>query len=246
MATPEAAQGALDTPGTLEFPAGVAAERLLTGRSPTTWTLPEQIAVRIGEQILNEQLHPGERIREDAIAQSFAVSRGPIRDALKILDAAGLVTISRRRGTVVTLLSEHDLREILELREALIAVALRNFARLASRVDVSLVQPHLDAAESLVEDDARMMIWLEALDRLVLAIAYRAGNSLLARHLTTLSLQAVRYLRRGIRSLANRRQMLAFHRDYLRAVERGEDVEPFLAQLHALVQRRIGIVSSGL
>ena len=240
--TPErAARGEL-----ILLPPGVAAERLLTGRPPTTWTLPEQVAARIGERILNEELSPGQRIGEDDIAQSFGISRGPIRDALRVLDAAGLVAITRRRGTVVTPLTERDLREILELREVLMGLVFRRFAQVASAADVATVRPHLRAAETLIEEDTQMFYWLEALDRLVLAIAHRAGNARLARQLTLLSLQAVRYLRRGMRSIENRRELLAFHRNYLQAVERGEDVERFLGQLHALVQKRIGIVSSGL
>lgn len=228
------------------FPPGAAAERLLTGRAPTTWTLPEQIAARVGEQILNEELAAGERIREDRVAQSFAVSRGPIRDALKILHGAGLVSITSRRGTLVTPLTERDLREILELREVLIALALRRFAQVASPADVATLQPHLEAIGALIDDDAQMFYWLEAMDRLVLAIAYRAGNERLAKELTVLSLQAIRYLRRGMRSAANRRELFAFHQEYLQAVARGADVEVFMERLHQLVQKRIGIVSSGL
>ena len=242
---PPRQEGTVRSPASA-VPPGVAAERLLTGRPPTTWTLPEQVAAQIGERILNEELNPGQRIGEDEVAQFFGISRGPIRDALRLLDAAGLVMISRRRGTVVTRLTERDLREILELREVLMGVAFRRFSRVASAADVATVRPNLRAAETLVADDAQMFYWLEALDRLVLAIAHRAGNARLARQLTLLSLQAIRYLRRGMRNVDNRRELLAFHRDYLQAVERGADVEPFIGQLHALVQKRIGIVSSGL
>jgi DNA-binding GntR family transcriptional regulator len=221
-------------PRGLELPTDVAVERLLVGRTSTRWTLPEQIAARLGEQILNEELRPGERIREEAIAESFQVSRGPIRDALRILSAAGLVSITSHRGTVVTSLTEADLQEILELRAALIALALRRFASKASTAQLALVRPHLSAAEALVNDEAKVLIWLEAMDRLVLAIACAAGNSRLASQLTTLSLQAIRYLRRGFGSARSRHELLAFHRDYLRAVERGEDIEGFMADSTAL------------
>jgi len=230
----------------LERPENVAGERLFVGRAPSSWSRPEQMAARIGEQIVDEELRPGQRIREEDLARAFAVSRGPVRDALRILHAAGLVEVSSRRGTTVTPLTETDLREILDLREALIALAFRRFAAAAGADDVLLVRPHLVAAETLVEDDRRQLIWLEALDRLVLAIAHRAGNGRLARELTTLSLQATRYLRRGVPTMSARRDMLTFHREYLAAVERREDVEPFIVQLRQLVRTRMALVSASL
>ena len=54
-------------------------------------TLPEQIAERLYESIVSERVQPGERLREDALATSFNVSRGPIREALRILENDGVI-----------------------------------------------------------------------------------------------------------------------------------------------------------
>ena len=56
-------------------------------------TLPEQIAERIFTAIAGGEYAPGERIREEALADEFEVSRGPVREALRILEKDSVVRI---------------------------------------------------------------------------------------------------------------------------------------------------------
>ena len=225
----------------LKRPEGIAASRLFVGRAPAAWTLPEQIAAEVGEQILNEQIAPGERIGEEKLARDFGVSRGPIRDALKMLEQSGLVSIVNRKGTVATPLTEQDMREIFVLRSGLTEIAVRGFAPTTD--NLAHFRRHLEALESLVQDDRRILFWTEANDRLMLFIAHNCANSRVARQLTTLSLQSVRYVRRalasGLNTALERREVVKFYRALLAAYEEKGDLEPLVQWLRKMVGERI-------
>jgi DNA-binding GntR family transcriptional regulator len=233
----------------LELPEGVAAARLLLGhREPPT--LPEQIAIEIGERIIDEKIPPGARIGEDTLAREFRVSRGPVRDALKLLENAGLVTITSRKGAVASTLTPQDLREISEVRAGLYAIALRGFAGRANAETLQQLRAHLDTVASLTDDDRMALVWLEAVDRLVLFVAYHCGNARAARLLTTLSLQGVRYFRRASVPSRNpvrrRREVLKFYRDLAAAYEKRTDIEPLLLRLQQIVGERLATTEAVL
>jgi len=68
-------------------------------------TLPDQIAEHIFTAIANGEYAPGDRIREEAVAEQLQVSRGPVREALRILEKDSVVRILPNRGAHVTQLS---------------------------------------------------------------------------------------------------------------------------------------------
>lgn len=73
-----------------------------------TGNLSEQIANHLTEKIVRFALEPGERILEQKISEELGVSRSPIREAIRILDKTGLVTITPRCGAAVTRMSRRD------------------------------------------------------------------------------------------------------------------------------------------
>jgi len=97
-------------------------------------TLPEQIAARIRQAILAGRLAPGSRLVEMAVAAQMRTSRGPVRDALALLEREGLVTRLPHRSACVQGVSERALREAASLR-----AVLEEFA-------VSLALPRLQAS----------------------------------------------------------------------------------------------------
>jgi DNA-binding GntR family transcriptional regulator len=85
-------------------------ERSIKALDPTAErNLSEQIAEQIGERIIRGQLTAGTRLLEVQLAQERQVSRGPIREALRILEKRRLVRILSRRGAVVTDLSPTEI-----------------------------------------------------------------------------------------------------------------------------------------
>ena len=77
--------------------------------------LYEQVAERLRNRIFAHELAPGTWIDEQSLAEEYGISRTPMREALKVLAAEGLVTLRPRRGCYVTELSEQDLDEIFSL-----------------------------------------------------------------------------------------------------------------------------------
>jgi len=77
--------------------------------------LYQEVAERLRLRIFNRELAPGSWIDELKIAEELGISRTPLREALKVLAAEGLVTMKLRRGAYVTEVSEQDLREVYEL-----------------------------------------------------------------------------------------------------------------------------------
>jgi len=75
-------------------------------------SLHEEVAARLRSMVFERQLAPGQWIDELALAQAWHISRTPLREALKVLAAEGLVTLVPRRGCQVTELSEDDADEL--------------------------------------------------------------------------------------------------------------------------------------
>lgn len=92
------------------------------GSAPPTSDI---IAKHIREAIVTGDLNEHEPIRQDDIAKAFGVSKIPVREALKRLEAEGLVEFQRNRGAVVTSITEPEIAEIFEVRSFLESNALR-------------------------------------------------------------------------------------------------------------------------
>lgn len=78
-----------------------------------------RIAEALRARILDGELAPGDRIRQEEIAEEFGVSRMPIRESLRILESAGLVTIVASSGAWVSSMDLTDLQESYLIRERL-------------------------------------------------------------------------------------------------------------------------------
>jgi len=87
-------------------------------------TLSEHIADQLRQAILNHQLKPGQRIAEGQVATAMDTSRGPVRDALLLLENEGLVIRYPNRGAFVAQLRAEDAEEIYTLRQAIESVAI--------------------------------------------------------------------------------------------------------------------------
>jgi DNA-binding GntR family transcriptional regulator len=203
---------------------GAVAFRLFADRDEPTLTVPEQVAAQIGDRIIAGRIAPGERIVEQDLAVEFRVSRGPIRDAIRILEREGLATIHARRGAVATELSVDEVGEIVEIRAALLETAARR--------NVEARSAQLVAMLAALEDDGGQ--YAETEYRLSIISARACGNRRLARTVTALSLQTLRYSKLGLASRARRRASLALWKASLVALRRGD-----AAKYVALTRERV-------
>lgn len=100
----------------------------LGGSAPIPRTLADTAVTIIHDAILSGELAPGERLRIEDLAQRLDISPMPIREALRQLDARGLVKHIPHRGAKVAELSAEDLRETMDVRLALETLAVRQAA----------------------------------------------------------------------------------------------------------------------
>lgn len=98
--------------------------------------LRETVADEIRAMILRGDLKPGDRLHENKIAQDLGVSRHPVREAIRALEATGLIEVTPRIGASVTSFEVDDLLQLLEVRSVLEAFAAELAAKNRTPADV--------------------------------------------------------------------------------------------------------------
>jgi DNA-binding GntR family transcriptional regulator len=119
--------------------------------------LPEQIAEVLADEIIERKLSPGSRLPEPALAERFGTSRAPIREALYLLDQAGLVERTPRRGTVVKTYSRREIEELYQVRITLERLALERICEEPDMVEACLatLEPIIREMEAAQDDPLR-------------------------------------------------------------------------------------------
>ena len=143
----------------------------------TVRTLPEQIADDIGASIARGEFEPGARLLEQDIAHQYGVSRGPVREALRVLSARGLAVIYPRRGATVVELTLDNLVDLFNTRAVLMGLAARYFAAMASdeaRVRLGEALQQLRAVSQAEGTDS--ISFVSATSRVGLIIARNCGS----------------------------------------------------------------------
>ena len=121
----------------------------------TPSALYEQVAEALRQQIFQRQLEPGSWIDELKIAEEFGISRTPLREALKVLAAEGLVTMKLRRGAYVTEMSDKDLHDVYHLLALLESDAVAVIANTAQPEQLQeLQQIHEELEHSSADREA--------------------------------------------------------------------------------------------
>jgi DNA-binding GntR family transcriptional regulator len=185
---------------------------------PPLRTLPEQIAAQLAQEIVEQSLKPGERLKELELCEQFRVSRAPIREALRLLESRGLVQIAARRGVRVTQLSAQEVDELYEIRASLLGLAAR---RVATRRDAQF----LGAAKSLAQRLRQFVShpaygkYFEATYSLSNLIADAAQSPRLSALVHSFSQQVARYTRLSLQTPERRRKSLHNWERLLKALE---------------------------
>ena len=117
--------------------------------------LYEQVADQLRQRILAREMEPGSWVDELKLCGELGISRTPLREALKVLAAEGLVTMKLRRGAYVTEMSERDVREAYQLLALLESDAAAEVAARATEAQLTeLGHLHRALEEALPDRDA--------------------------------------------------------------------------------------------
>ncbi|QHE85765.1 GntR family transcriptional regulator [Hydrogenophaga sp. BPS33] len=202
---------------------GAVAFRLFSGSDQPTLTVAEQIAASIGDRIISGALAPRERILEEELATEFSVSRGPVRDAIRILEREGLVTILPRRGAVVTDLAAHEVREIFEIRAGLLEIVARKVAAARDPDLLALLRAGVARLQRLAAMKDDQGAYAETSYRLSILSVRACGNQRLTRMLVALSLQTLRYAKLSLASAQRRQRSASIWTEALALLEAGDE-----------------------
>ena len=150
----------------------------MNARNPgllTPRALYEEVAEALRQRIFARELKPGDWIDELKIAEEYGISRTPLREALKVLAAEGLVTMKVRRGAYVTEVSDKDLADVFHLLALLESDAVSVVAQKATDEQLKELQSLQDDLEKSgkkgVKDRDNFFAINERFHQLILSIA---------------------------------------------------------------------------
>lgn len=201
----------------------LAASGLARASVALTMSLPEQIATRLSQRIVSGVYVPGQRIMEQALAAEFAVSRGPVREALRILERDGLVTILPRRGALVTNLSITELKEIFDIRAMLNGLRDRLIAEDSGRGKVlAVLEAEVARLTRLARDAKHGDEYVEVVWGINRILTEACTSTRLKHILDSLARQTLRYSQLGLATHERRRQSVQHWQQLVEAIRNGD------------------------
>ena len=170
------------------------------------------------EAILRGDLEPGERLMELQLAAKLGVSRTPIREAIRMLEQEGLAITIPRRGAEVAKMTEKDMNDVLQIREALDELAASIACELITEEELEKLEKAIEAFEvALTTKDIKEIA--EA-DVAIHDIIYEATRNLkLVTILNNLREQIYRYRIQYLKDENNYPNLIKEHREILEGLK---------------------------
>ena len=186
---------------------------------PRTGATQEWVFRVLREGIISGKLKGGTQLKQDEVSAALTVSHIPVREALRQLEAQGLVTIHPNRGSTVTQLSRSNLEDMMEIRASISYYIARRAVPLLTEEDLDELQTVIEeqkAAKDLFEEERLNYKFHEVLTR-------RAKNKVADMFIELIHSNADRYLRDALYSDPARRGLsIAEHQAILDACRAGD------------------------
>lgn len=200
---------------------GARPERAVRTAAARPLTMPEQIAGSVTSAILRGEYQPGDPVREQELADAFQVSRGPIREALRMLEKSGVVTIVAQRGAHVTRLSAKEVNNLFEIRGALMRLLPQHLLAAGGAI-IDTLRAEVAKLEQLAAADDRWDDYAQGSYRIAQVMVEACDNPQLAQILQSLAIQTARYTRIGLREPARRIASAKGWRRFINALKAGD------------------------
>ncbi len=169
------------------------------------------------EAILRGDLVPGERLMELQLAAKLGVSRTPIREAIRMLEQEGLAITIPRKGAIVAGMTEKDMQDVLEIREALEELSVQVACDKITDEEVAKLRGNMENFEtSLKSGDIKRMA--EADVEFHDVIYQATDNPKLINMLNNLREQMYRYRVEYLKNPSNHEQLLREHEAIYRGI----------------------------
>jgi DNA-binding GntR family transcriptional regulator len=209
-------------------PVNISADRLLRGDS-----LRDRALDVLRQAVVSGQIRSGELYSAAALARELGVSLSPVREAMLTLVNEGIMEPVRNRGFRVVPLTEHDLEEIVRLRELLEVPAVRHLADVDLTAELPALREQAAAIERAAEQ-GDVTLFLSADREFHLALLQLTGNRRLAEIVANLRDQTRLY---GLYDLAGEGMLTssaAEHRQILHALAQRDGAEAARLMQHHL------------
>jgi DNA-binding GntR family transcriptional regulator len=134
----------------------VSVARLLHLGGPLTRNASIAATELIRQAIIDGRLNPGQRLKEEELARELGISRTPVREALLMLQAEGLVDAAPNRGATVRSHSAEDLDDLYKLRAVIEGYATRRAASRLTDEAIAALRESCERFNGLLDDGAEM------------------------------------------------------------------------------------------
>ncbi len=171
--------------------------------------------------ILTGELKPGERLMEIHLAKKLGVSRTPIREAIRMLELEGLVTMIPRKGAEVSQISTKDMRDVLEVRRSLdsLAVSLASVRKTEDDL-TALKEAEDDFEKSILTKDATTIAKADVAFHDIILTASK--NNRLIQMVNNLADRVYRYRMEYIKDSSHHLRLIEEHRNIVKYIENGD------------------------
>lgn len=185
-------------------------------------SLTGAVADKLREQIIRGEIAEGAQLRQDAIAIRYQVSRIPVREALRQLEAEGLITILPNRGAIVPALSPDDIEELFTIRALLEPEVLRSSIPKLTQADLAQAEAVLRRYETDMEKEKHVVSWGRLNWEFHSILYSRSGMAQMLAIIRNVNSNAERYTRLQLYLAQGIRRANAEHREILERCRRRE------------------------
>ncbi|NUB45655.1 GntR family transcriptional regulator [Fertoebacter nigrum] len=189
-----------------------------------------QVAEELRRRILSGDYAEGEQLLQEQLAQEFGVSKVPVREALHLLEAEGLISQQFHRGAVVTGISPRDLMELFELRAQIEGWLLGLAMPRATEADIGAAS----ARNAQLRATTDAVVGWDLNWRFHEMLYVPAGKPYILDHLRQLHTRTARYVREVYDTATSRQQVTEEHEAILHAYARQDPGTASLVSDHIL------------
>ena len=201
--------------------------------------LRDEVLGTLRREILTGELPPGERLMELHLADRLGVSRTPIREAIRMLELEGLVTMVPRRGAQVSQMTEKNMNDVLEVRRALDVLCVQLACERITEDGLHALREACETFERTVGSGADNREIAQADVDFHNVIIRASRNERLIALEETLSLPMYRYRYEYIKDTEGHANLVSEHRSILESIVAGDaEAAAEAARIHIDNQRR--------
>jgi len=186
-------------------------------------SIVDRACQRIQDWIVTGRFKPGEQIKEENVSQRLDISRPPVREALKMLEATGLVVRKPRRGVFVPLLTKKDVWEIYTLKAALYELVMELALDVMTDAQVGELEKLVFKMESIVSEDPVDILQYQKHHKAFHSRLMRiAGNHRLNAFAANLHNQVSPFSYKSLQQKEHLLSSVRYHREIIEAVKEGD------------------------